>query len=112
MSSKPPLGLPRLSLALFAMSGCALSASCATKASPSPFLSIPVAENLRTNCPPADNPEAVQTVGDLAAFSIRQEAALQVCDARRGALVATIDAANAMAAQVAAKPRKRFLGVF
>jgi hypothetical protein len=34
----------------------------------------------------------VATVGDLAAFSIRQEAALQTCEARRAAVVAIVDA--------------------
>lgn len=56
---------------------------------------------LRAACPrPArpDNP----TVGRLAGFSIEQEAAIAVCDARRGAAVAILDAAES-----AAEPKKR-----
>lgn len=61
---------------------------------------IPVAETLRQPCVgPAT--EAVQTIGDLAVFSLRQEAALAVCDARRAAAVALIDKRNA---QVTPKP--------
>jgi hypothetical protein len=37
----------------------------------------------------------VQTVGELAAFSVRQEAALQVCEARRAAVVSIVDAHRA-----------------
>jgi hypothetical protein len=54
----------------------------------------------------------VQTVGDLAAYSLRQEAALGVCEARRAALVTVIDQANAIGAQLAAKPRRKVLGLF
>jgi hypothetical protein len=35
-------------------------------------------------------------VGDLAAYSVSQEAALQTCDAQRAAVVSIIDAANAI----------------
>jgi hypothetical protein len=45
----------------------------------------------------------VRTVGDLAAFSIRQEAALAICDAGRDALVQTVDAHNALAAQLVSR---------
>jgi hypothetical protein len=34
----------------------------------------------------------VQTVGDLAVFSVRQESSIAICDARRAALVAIIQA--------------------
>jgi hypothetical protein len=54
----------------------------------------------------------VMTVGHLASFSIMQEASLVVCDGYRNALVQTVDAHNALAAQVAQPPRKRFLGLF
>lgn len=37
---------------------------------------------------------ALQTQGDLDAFVIRQEAALQSCEAKRSGLVALIDAAG------------------
>ena len=45
--------------------------------------------------------EPVETIGDLAVFSVRQEAALAVCDARRAGAVALIDQRNA---QVTPKP--------
>ncbi|HTK33868.1 MAG TPA: hypothetical protein VL358_01105 [Caulobacteraceae bacterium] len=67
-----------------------------------------MAETLRQPCPRADGAEAVRTVGDLAAFSVRQEAALSACEARRAALAQTIDAHNALAARTAtqAQPRR------
>jgi hypothetical protein len=47
-------------------------------------------------------------VGDLAAFAVREEAALSVCNGYREAAVAIIDSHNAIAAEVAQqlKPRK------
>ena len=70
-----------------------------------------MADALRQPCPRADGAQEVRTVGDLAAFSVRQEGALSVCEARRTALVDTVDAHNALAAQigVGAKPRHRRL---
>jgi hypothetical protein len=67
------------------------------------MLSVPVAESLRETCPRPQGVEAVRSVGDLAAFSVRQEAALAVCDARREALVLTVDAHNALAAGLEAR---------
>jgi hypothetical protein len=54
----------------------------------------PLPEMLRSVC---ERPDAAQvkTIGDLAAFSLRQEAALSVCDGRRAALVAIADASHA-----------------
>ena len=46
---------------------------------------------LRDPCPRPDRP-AAPTVGELAAFSVRQEAAIGVCEARKDAVVALIDA--------------------
>jgi hypothetical protein len=87
---------------------CALAvAGCATATQPPvPILTIPVAAVLREPCPRPDF-LAVETVGELAAFSVRQEGALAVCEARRGAAVAVIDAANAMNAQMAERLRPR-----
>jgi hypothetical protein len=62
---------------------------------------IPVAESLRAECKDPSGVDAVKTAGDLAAYSRRQKEALAVCDARRAALVGTIDAAN----QATAPPR-------
>ena len=57
----------------------------------SPRVMVP--QTFRTECAgPAT--AGVSTVGDLAAFSIRQEAALQTCEAKRAGLVALIDAAQ------------------
>jgi len=51
-------------------------------------------------------------VGDLAGFSIQQEAALSVCEARKDAAVSVLDAINAMLKRVAETPRRRWLGIF
>jgi hypothetical protein len=76
-----------------------LATGCATATAP-PILVIPIATVLREPCPRPDF-RAVQTVGELAGFSVRQEGALAVCDERRRAAVAVLDAANAMNAQMA-----------
>jgi hypothetical protein len=73
----------------------AISARTFTAKAEEAALTIPVAESLRARCPRAAGAEQVRTAGDLAAFSLRQEAALSVCDGRRAALVAAIDAYNA-----------------
>ncbi len=65
-----------------------LLASCA--GSPKP-LTINVPPILREPCPRADV-GPLETVGDLGALALRQEAALSVCDARREAVVAIVDA--------------------
>lgn len=80
-----------------ALSGCATTAP--------PKVQIPVPASLRASCEhPA--PDNVQTIGQLAAYSIKQSAALDICDARREALVAIIDGVNP-------KPAKRKLfGLF
>lgn len=85
--------------ALAALCAGFLATGCATATAP-PILTIPVSPLLREACPRPDF-QAVQTVGELAAFSVRQEAAVGVCDARRAAAVAVIDATNALSAQMA-----------
>jgi hypothetical protein len=65
-------------------------------------LTIPVAAVLREPCPRPDF-LAVETVGELAAFSVRQEGALAVCEARRSAAVAVIDVYNALGAELTEK---------
>jgi len=112
MPSKPRRGLRCPSLTLSAALGLLACVGCTSLPQTPPLLTIPVAENLRKKCPFAEGADAVRTVGDLAAFSIQQEAALLVCEARREALVAGIDAHNALAAQLAQQPKRRFLGVF
>ena len=54
-------------------------------------LTLTVPPSLRANCDRPD-PKDVATVSELAAFSIRQDGALTVCDRTRQALVELIDA--------------------
>lgn len=56
-----------------------------------PTLTVP--DSLRATCE-RPNPEGVSTVGDLAAYSLKQDAAIRVCDARRAAVVAIVDSAQ------------------
>ena len=65
-----------------------LLASCAGTPKP---LTINVPPILREACPRADV-GPLETVGDLGALALRQEAALTVCDGRRAAVVAIVDA--------------------
>lgn len=65
-----------------------LLASCA--GSPKP-LTINVPPVLKEPCPRADV-GPMETVGDLGALVLRQEAALTVCDGRREAVVAIVEA--------------------
>ncbi len=93
MPSKPPTAPMRRSILLCSGIGALALSACASP-TPPPLLMVPVARSLREPCPrPA--PEAVVTAGDLAAFSLRQEAALSICEARRAALVSVADAHNA-----------------
>lgn len=88
--SKPPLGLLRRSLMMFGVLGLMGLPGCASLPT-SPRVMVP--QTFRTECVgPATS--GVATVGDLAAWSIRQEAALQTCEAKRAGLVALIDAAQ------------------
>lgn len=66
-----------------------------------------MAGTLREPCPRPPIPDR-PTVGDLAGFSIRQEAALSVCDARREAAVTVIDAVNKLLTQLSQAPKRRF----
>lgn len=81
------VGIPLCLLTLLVLGPLALT-GCAK---PAPQLTIPVPESLRAPCPRPD-PEKVQTVGDLAAFSVEQEASVSICEARKDAAVAIIDA--------------------
>lgn len=76
----------------FAMAGLLLSTGCVS--APQPVTPI-IPESLRARCAgPAT--AGVETIGQLAAFSVRQEAALQVCDERKAAVVAIVDAHKAV----------------
>lgn len=101
MQSFPPPGRMRLFLMTFCLAGALALTGCASK--PPPVL-IPVPDALRERCV-GPSTEAVETVGDLAVFSVRQEAVIAVCDARRAGAVALIDQRNA---QVTPKPWWRF----
>ena len=72
-------------------------------ARPTP-LTIPVAEILRAPCPRPPRPMS-PSVGELAGFSVEQEAAISVCEMRKDAAVATIEAHNRLADAPAASKR-------
>ena len=85
--------------------GLLASTACATRppaAAPPPL--PPVAQVLRDPCPRPDRP-AAPTLGMLAVFSVRQEAALSTCEARKDAAVALLDA-EADALRPAAAPQR------
>lgn len=87
--SNPSLGLLRRSLMMFGVLGLLASTGCAGVPT-SPRVMVP--QTFRTECAgPAT--DGVLTVGDLAAFSIRQAEALKLCDAKRAGVVAIVDAA-------------------
>ena len=92
--SRPLLGPLRRSLMMFAALGLMGSTGCAGLPT-APRLMVPA--TFRAECAgPAT--AGVSTVGDLASWAIREEAALQTCEAKRAGLVALIDASQ---------PRKR-----
>lgn len=80
-------------LTLVLLGAGALLAGCASAPSPGPF--TPVAAILRQPCPRPDRPQS-PTLGQLAGFSVRQEAAITICEQRKDAAVAVIDAVNAI----------------
>lgn len=92
MLSKPSKPLPtplRRSLTAFGLLGLLGLPACAPLA---PRVTLTVPQTFRTECAgPAT--DGVLTVGDLAAFSIRQAEALKLCDAKRAGVVAIVDAA-------------------
>ena len=94
MKSKPPRAPMRPFPLLFLMLGAPGLTACATATAPTPGKAIP--QSLRTACDRPD-PAGVKSIGDLAAFSLRQEAALSICDSRRAAVVAVADAYAARA---------------
>ena len=87
-SSKPQAPLRRFLTISAPLCALAL-ASCATASQGVP---IPVPPNLAEPCKGFAGPMA--TVGDLAAFVLRQEAAVQACEVKRSSLVDLIGAAN------------------
>lgn len=73
-----------------------LVAACATTPTP-PLIQIP--PSLKAECERPD-PSNVATIGDLAVFSLKQDAAIRVCDAKREAVIAIAEASQP-------KPRKK-----
>lgn len=73
----------------FLMASCLLGAlaltACAGSRAPSPVIPQP----FREACIGPDTP--VITIGDLAAFSVQQEVALQDCEAKRAGLVKLLE---------------------
>ena len=89
------------SLLASSIAGPLLLTGCAPKPAPAVgLLIIPVATTLRSPCPRPARPRQ-PSVGELAGFSVEQEAAISVCETRKDAAVAVIDAHNRIAADVA-----------
>jgi hypothetical protein len=87
MLSSPRRGLTRLLILSSAIGFALLLPACATAPKP---VTINLPPLLREPCERAEI--AAGTVGDLGATIVRQEAAVAVCDARRAAVVAIVDA--------------------
>lgn len=58
---------------------------------------IELGEALRAPCEQPAGKEDVKTVSDLASFSIRQDAALRICEEKRKGLASILDAVSAPA---------------
>ena len=94
-------------------------ASCGSNPKPPPpgLLEVPIAESLRAPCPrpalpaipremPATREGVIETVlKPVLAFSVRQEAATSVCEARKDAMVSVADAHNQIVRQLNAPKR-------
>ena len=87
MQSRPHRARTRPLILISATSSVLLLTACATVPKP---VTINIPQVLREPCSRAEIKAA--TIGDLGATIVRQEAAVAVCDARRGALVAIVDA--------------------
>ncbi len=79
-----PFLLSSLLLGVLASTGCAHSPP------PTGLIQVQTPALLRQACPRPPRPDS-PTIGDLATFSIEQEAAIGVCDARRSALAQIVD---------------------
>lgn len=90
------------------IAGLALLTGCATKPQPQPGpLVLTVPQTLRGPCPRPLRPRS-PSVGELAGFSVEQEAAISACEGRKDAAVQMIDAhsASALVLAEAAKPKR------
>ena len=97
MLSKPHPAPLRLSTLLLPIAFAVSLSGCATNPQP---VTINIPPTFREPCARADL-TALETVGELGALVVRQEAAVAVCDARRAGVVALVDAHAATV-----KPRK------
>ena len=89
MSSDPKVQTPRFRPLWPLLCGLALT-GCAT-ANP---VTINLPMTLKEPCPRAEV-GPLETVGDLGALVVQQEAAVKVCDARREAVVSIVEGYNA-----------------
>ena len=83
--SRKPRRLRRLFPTMCCLLGAMALTSCAAKSAP--VLTIP--QPFLEPCIGPDTP--VKSIGDLAVFSIRQEVALQDCEAKRAGLVKLVE---------------------
>ena len=109
MISPGPQGPIRPFRLLCWLYGPVLLTGCATKPAPATSLLLsPAPAVLRAPCPRPERPSS-PTVGELAGFSVEQQAALAVCESRKDAAVAILDAgamaSAALAIQLAPKRR-------
>ena len=88
MLSNPPQAPKPRSTLLFPLAFAVSLSGCATIPQP---VTINIPPTFREPCPRADL-TALETVGELGALVVRQEAAVSVCDARRAGVVALVDA--------------------
>jgi hypothetical protein len=107
MTFKSPRAHPRPFLLMFSALGVLASTACEHLTPPTPgALQATIPAKISQACPRPDRPKA-PSIGDLASFSIEQEAAISVCDTRRAAAVSIIELQNKTSAAVAAamKPK-------
>jgi hypothetical protein len=76
-------------LMLSALSGLLVLPACASR--PPEPLTIQIPAPLNEVCPNAGDASDVDSVGELASYSLRQEVALARCEARRAALASLIE---------------------
>jgi hypothetical protein len=88
MLSRPHPAPLRLSTLLLPIAFAVSLSGCASNPQP---VTINIPPTFREPCARADL-TALETVGDLGGLIVRQEAALSICDGRRAAAVAIIDA--------------------
>ncbi|MDP3869921.1 hypothetical protein [Phenylobacterium sp.] len=103
----------RQALLAFSLTISLLFSGCATKTPPAVALTVPITDTLRAKCPRPPPPVLPETLPDDAAalidkvlrpvlsFSVRQEAAIGICEGRKDGAVSLIDAHNRTATALA-----------